>query len=185
MSTKEMQCRRYCLHKKRHSGSDCHSHRPDTPRRQVAIPAHPLTTQHTHTEKRNTMAKITQSLDDLNGDVLPEGTPTTTVTITDPRNSNPPFEIDLSDDSLKALLKAVERFRVKGRALDPAARNSVRNSTTDAHEAREARAWAMAHRPDLKVAAQGAVPKRAIDAYRDHLSNADQDGEGNPLPKSE
>jgi hypothetical protein len=35
------------------------------------------------------MAKITQSLDDINGDVLPEGTPTTTVTITDPRNGNP------------------------------------------------------------------------------------------------
>jgi hypothetical protein len=114
------------------------------------------------------MAKITQSLDDMSGDVLPEGTPTTTVTITDPRNSNPPFEIDLSDDSLKALLKAVERFRVKGREVTPP---TVRNSATDAQEAREARAWAMAHRPDLKVAAQGAVPKRAIDAYRDHLSN--------------
>jgi hypothetical protein len=119
------------------------------------------------------MAKITQSLDDMSGDVLPEGTPTTTVTITDPRNGNPPFEIDLSDDSLKALLKAVERFRVKGRALDPAARNSVRNSAADATEAREARAWAMAHRPELKVASQGAVPKRAIDAYRVHLKNTD------------
>jgi hypothetical protein len=117
------------------------------------------------------MAKITQSLDDMSGDVLPEGTPTTTVTITDPRNSNPPFEIDLSDDSLKALLKAVERFRVKGRALDPAARNSARNSATDAQEAKLARAWAMTYAPELKVAPQGAVPKRAIDAYRDHLSN--------------
>jgi hypothetical protein len=117
------------------------------------------------------MAKITQSLDDMSGDVLPEGTPTTTVTITDPRNGNPPFEIDLSDDSLKKLLAAVERFRVKGRALDPAARNSARNSATDAQEAKLARVWAMAHRPDLKVASQGAVPKRAIDAYRDHLSN--------------
>jgi hypothetical protein len=79
------------------------------------------------------MAKITQSLDDMSGDVLPEGTPTTTVTITDPRNSNPPFEIDLSDDSLKALLKAVERFRVKGREVTPP---TVRNSATDAQEAK-------------------------------------------------
>jgi hypothetical protein len=122
------------------------------------------------------MAKITQSLDDMSGDVLPEGTPTTTVTITDPRNGNPPFEIDLSDDSLKALLKAVERFRVKGREVTPP---TVRNSATDAQEAREARAWAMAHRPDLKVAAQGAVPKRAIDAYRDHLSGAAEQHEEN------
>jgi hypothetical protein len=114
------------------------------------------------------MAKITQSLDDMSGDVLPEGTPTTTVTITDPRNSNPPFEIDLSDDSLKALLKAVERFRVKGREVTPP---TVRNSATDAQEAKLARAWAMTYAPELKVAPQGAVPKRAIDAYRDHLSN--------------
>jgi hypothetical protein len=65
----------------------------------------------------------------------------------------------------------VERFRVKGREVTPP---TVRNSSTDAAEAREARAWAMAHRPDLKVAAQGAVPKRAIDAYRDHLLRSDE-----------
>jgi hypothetical protein len=122
------------------------------------------------------MAKVTYSADDLNGETLPDGNPTTTVTIADPRNGNPPFEIDLSDDSLKALLKAVERFRVKGREVTPP---TVRNSATDAQEAREARAWAMAHRPDLKVAAQGAVPKRAIDAYRDHLSGAAEQHEEN------
>jgi hypothetical protein len=112
------------------------------------------------------MAKITQSLDDMTGDVLPEGTPTTTVTITDPRNPNLPFEIDLSDDSFKALTKALERFRVKGRDVSP---NLPRSSSADAEEAKAARSWAIASGLQPPVSERGAVPQRAIDAYREFL----------------
>ena len=46
------------------------------------------------------MAQITLNTDDLTGENLPDGTPTTVVTITDPRwVDGPSFEIDLSHTS--------------------------------------------------------------------------------------
>ena len=124
------------------------------------------------------MAKITQSLDDLTGDVLPDGTPTTTVTISDPRNEHPPFEIDLSDDSLKALLKAVDKYRVKGREVHPP---TLRESVTADKEAREfaaaARQWAILSNLQPAVSERGAVPQRALDAYREHLAQQESSNE--------
>lgn len=114
------------------------------------------------------MAKITQSLDDVTGDVLPQGTPTTLVSITDPRNEFPPFEIDLSDDSFKKLLSAVEKYRKVGREVTaPTTRNT---SATDAEEAKAARSWAIASGLQPPVSERGAVPQRAIDAYRAFLA---------------
>jgi hypothetical protein len=119
------------------------------------------------------MAQITTTLDDLTGESLPEDTPTTRVTIQDPRNPNPAFEIDLSDDSLKGLLKAIEKYRVKGREVTPP---SLRESITQDKEAREfaaaARQWAIASNLQPPVAERGAVPQRALDAYREHLAQA-------------
>lgn len=121
------------------------------------------------------MAQITTTLDDLTGDALPADTPTTRVMILDPRNPNAPFVIDLSDDSLKGLLKAVEKYRVKGREYTPPTLRQSITSDSEAREfAREARHWAITSRPDLNVAAQGAVPQRALDAYREHLAHQEE-----------
>jgi len=123
------------------------------------------------------MAQITTTLDDLTGDALPADTPTTRVTIDDPRNPNAPrFEIDLSDDSFKGLLKAVEKYRVKGREYHPP---TLRQSITGDSEARQfaadARQWAIATNLQPPVASVGAVPQRALDAYREHLANREQE----------
>jgi hypothetical protein len=123
------------------------------------------------------MAKITQSLDDITGDVLPNGTPTTLVSISDPRNEYPPFEIDLSDYSVKALLKAVEKYRKAGREV--AAPTTRSTSATDAEEAKAARAWAISTNLQPPVSERGAVPQRAIDAYREFLAADD----GNAAPE--
>lgn len=125
------------------------------------------------------MAKSIVLTDDVTGETLTEGTPTTTVTISDPRNEYPPFEIDLSDTSLKALLKSVEKYRLKGRAVTE--RQSLRKSITDDDAARkfaqEARAWAIAHNVQPTVSDRGAVPQRALDAYREHLARQDVEDE--------
>jgi Lsr2 protein len=124
------------------------------------------------------MASITTTLDDMTGDALPADTPTTLVTIRDPRNPNAAFEIDLSDDSFKGLLKAVEKFRVKGRDYTPP---TLRQSITGDSEAREfaakARQWAIATNLQPPVSDRGAVPQRALDAYREHLANSEQEQE--------
>lgn len=119
------------------------------------------------------MAKVQLTTDDMTGDTLPDGTPTTTVTIDDPRNEHPPFEIDLSDDSLKGLLKAIEKYRVKGTAVQP---RSLRDAITGDPEAKrfaaEARQWALAQPASagLKVSPVGKVSQAVLDAYSDHLS---------------
>lgn len=124
------------------------------------------------------MATVQLTTDDVTGETLTEGTPTTTVTISDPRNEYPPFEIDLSDTSLKALVKAVEKYRLKGREVT---RPSLRKSITDDDAARkfaqEARAWAIAHNVQPTVSDRGAVPQRALDAYREHLARQDAEDE--------
>lgn len=113
------------------------------------------------------MASIILRTDDITGETLPDGNPTTTVTLTDERESWT-FEIDLSDDSFKGLVKALGKYSAKGRTVTPTSPNSEKDSAA-AEEAKEARAWAIANRPDLNVSERGAVPKRAIVAYRAHL----------------
>lgn len=124
------------------------------------------------------MAQSIVFTDDVTGETLPEGTPTTRVTITDPRNEYPPFEIDLSDTSLKALLKAVEKYRLKGREVTrPSLRKSLTDDDADREFAKAARQWAIVHNVQPTVSDRGAVPQRALDAYREHLARQE---EGHP-----
>jgi hypothetical protein len=113
------------------------------------------------------MATVSLTTDDLTGEPLPEGTPTTRITIDDPRGPIS-VEVDLSDTSFKGLQKALDKILSKARPV-----TTPRTGTlgADATEARAARAWAIAERPDLKVSERGAVPKAAIVAYRAHLDN--------------
>lgn len=117
------------------------------------------------------MATISLRTDDLTGDTLPEDTPTTTITIDDPRGPIA-VEVDLSDQSFKGLQKALDKIVSKARPITPPPTRKVGD---DATEAAAARAWAIAERPDLNVKERGAVPKHAIVAYRAHLANTDQD----------
>lgn len=117
------------------------------------------------------MATIQLRTDDLTGETLPEDTPTTRLFIEDPRG-DVSIEIDLSDASFKALQKAVDKIVSKGRPVEAPAPKKVGD---DATEAANARAWAIAERPDLNVKERGAVPKHAIVAYRAHLANTEQD----------
>lgn len=118
------------------------------------------------------MATISLRTDDITGDTLPEDTPTTTITVQDPRGPIT-VEIDLSDDSYKGLLSALKKYVTKGREVATPAPRSILGA--DATEAAAARAWAIAERPDLNVKERGAVPKHAIVAYRAHLANTEQD----------
>lgn len=111
------------------------------------------------------MAQITLNTDDLTGETLPDGTPTTTILINDERNTIA-VEIDLSDASFKKLYDAVQKFASKGRAITPPQK---RTAATGSTEAADARAWALAHRPDLNVKERGAVPTAVLVAYRAHL----------------
>lgn len=120
------------------------------------------------------MATITLSTDDLTGETLPDGTPTTTIVISDPRLTIS-IELDLSDASVKALEKALSKFTAKGREYTPAKSASA---STDREEATAARAWAIAARPDLKVSERGAVPTRAIEAYRAFLDESNEPAGG-------
>ena len=126
------------------------------------------------------MAQITLSTDDINGETLPDGTPTTRVTILveDSRNEDSvaPFEIDLTDTNLKSLVKAlnsaVSKYYAKGREVTR--KSTGTTADADARKfAQDARAWAIATNLQPPVATQGAVPQRALDAYREHLANAE------------
>lgn len=117
------------------------------------------------------MATITTRTDDLSNEALPDNTPTTRITIDDPRwtaEVGRTFELDLNDTSFKALQKALDKIVGKARPVTP-----VKSGTlgSDATEAKAARAWAIANRPDLKVSDRGQVPKAAIVAFRAHLDN--------------
>jgi hypothetical protein len=105
--------------------------------------------------------------DDLTGDTLPEGTPTTRIFVDDPRG-NVSVEIDLSDTSFKGLQKALDKILAKARPYTPTQKAKATGAAT---EAAEARAWAMAHRPDLNVKDRGQVPTVALEAYREYLKN--------------
>jgi len=118
------------------------------------------------------MATISLRTDDITGETLPEDTPTTRLYIEDPRG-DVSIEIDLSDASFKALQKAVDKIVSKGRPITVPQSKSPAGAST---EAADARAWAIAHRPDLNVKEKGAVPKAAIVAYREHLAGLDENG---------
>lgn len=120
------------------------------------------------------MATIQLRTDDLNGETLPEDTPTTRLYLEDPRGDLS-IEIDLSDTSFKALQKALDKIVAKGRPILPDPSKKLGGNAT---EAAEARAWAIAHRPDLHVKEKGAVPKAAIVAYRAYLDNTDEQPDG-------
>ena len=113
------------------------------------------------------MATISLRTDDITGETLPEDTPTTRLYIEDARG-DVSIEIDLSDASFKALQKAVDKIVSKGRPITVPQSGKLATSGT---EAADARAWAIAHRPDLNVKEKGAVPKAAIVAYRAYLEN--------------
>ena len=117
------------------------------------------------------MATIQLRTDDITGETLPDETPTTRITVNDPR-VDISIEIDLSDDSAKKLVAALKRYTDKGREIAPPAPARL---GADATESAAARAWAIAERPDLNVKERGAVPKAAIVAYRAHLANTDQE----------
>jgi hypothetical protein len=117
------------------------------------------------------MASITLRTDDMTGETLPDDTPTTTITVTDPRGSIS-VEVDLSDTSFKGLQKALDKIVSKSRPVTPPAPRKLGDNHT---EAAEARAWAIATRPDLSVKEKGAVPKAAIVAYRAYLDNQTED----------
>ena len=118
------------------------------------------------------MATISLRTDDITGETLPEETPTTRLYIEDPRG-DVSIEIDLSDESFKKLQKAVAIFTKDGRPITATQSGKLATSGT---EAADARAWAIAHRPDLNVKEKGAVPKAAIVAYRAHLAGLDENG---------
>ena len=117
------------------------------------------------------MATISLRTDDITGETLPEDTPTTRLYIEDARG-DVSIEIDLSDESFKKLQKAVAIFTKDGRPITATQSGKLATSGT---EAADARAWAIAHRPDLNVKEKGAVPKAAIVAYRAHLDNLSDD----------
>lgn len=119
------------------------------------------------------MAQITQSLDDLTGEVLPQDTPTTTIRINDPRG-DVSVALDLSDTSFKSLVKALEKFVSKGRPIATASA-MVKTTTNETARrfAQEARQWAIATNLQPPVSDKGAVPQRALDAYREHLAQQD------------
>jgi len=117
------------------------------------------------------MATISLRTDDITGETLPEETPTTRIYIEDPRG-DVSIEIDLSDASFKKLQTAVDKIVSKGRPITATQTGKLGGNAT---EAADARAWAIAHRPDLNVKEKGAVPKAAIVAYRAHLDNREQE----------
>jgi len=119
------------------------------------------------------MATIQLRTDDMSGEQLPDDTPTTRIYVERP-DGDVSIEIDLSDTSFKALMKALDKYITKGRPITLPQTAKLGGNAT---EAAEARAWAIAHRPDLNVKEKGAVPKAAIVAYRAHLANLPDDND--------
>jgi hypothetical protein len=115
------------------------------------------------------MATISLKRDDLTGDDLPNDHESTLLFIEDPRG-DVSIKIDLSDTNFKKLVKALQPFVDKGEPYTPVTRMKAASTTSTPSEASQARAWAMAHRPDLNVKDRGKVPEEALKAYRDHLS---------------
>lgn len=130
------------------------------------------------------MAQITTNVDDLTGETLPADNPTTRLFIEDERG-DVSIEIDLSDTSFKALQKVLTKYVEKGRPYVSPLDRKRSTGTTDASEAKLARAWAIAERPDLNVKERGAVPQAAIEAYRDHLLSIEEKEVAADLPNSE
>lgn len=123
------------------------------------------------------MAQITTNIDDLTGESLPTDNPTTTIRVNDPRWSvltdlPASIEIDLSDTSLKALIKALEKFGRKGRSIIDTKATPSRTDDTARQFASDARQWAIATNLQPPVSERGAVPQRALDAYREHLATS-------------
>jgi hypothetical protein len=112
------------------------------------------------------MATQTVRTDDLTGETLPEDTPTTRIFVEDPRG-DVSVEIDLSDTSFKGLQKALDKILAKARPYTPP---TPKRPSADATEVADARKWAMASRPDLNVKDKGALPLKALEAYREHLA---------------
>ena len=112
------------------------------------------------------MASITLRTDDITGETLPDDTPTTTLRINDPRG-DVSVALDLSDTSFKALLKAAQKYIDKGA---PITTSKVTTDETARQFAQEARQWAIATNLQPPVSERGAVPQRALDAYREHLA---------------
>lgn len=112
------------------------------------------------------MATIQLRTDDLNGETLPEDTPTTRIYVEDGRE-HVSIEIDLSDDSFKTLLKALNKYASKGRPILPEKKAKPSGTNT---EAAMARAWALTQ-PDIQVSERGAVPNRVLEAYREFLTS--------------
>lgn len=115
------------------------------------------------------MATVQLTTDDMTGETLPQGTPTTRIYVEDPRG-DVSVEIDLSDTSFKGLQKALDKILAKARPITPPTPKKVGDNAT---EAALARAWAIAERPDLDVKERGQVPKAVIVAYRAHLDNSE------------
>lgn len=117
------------------------------------------------------MATHTYVADDLTGETLPEDTPSTTLRINDPRG-DVAVRLDLSDTSFKGLLKAIQKYVDKGSPI--ATLSQKVTDDTDRQFAQRARQWAIATNLQPTVSERGAVPQRALDAYREHL--AQQEG---------
>ena len=121
------------------------------------------------------MASITLRTDDMTGETLPDDTPTTTLRINDPRG-DVGVSLDLSDTSFKALLKAVQKYADKGSPLPSSLGKAIpKHDDTVRQFAQEARQWAIATNLQPPVSERGAVPQRALDAYREHLAQQEQE----------
>lgn len=120
------------------------------------------------------MATIQLRTDDLNGESLPDTTPTTRLYVEDPRGDLS-IEIDLSDTSFKGLQKALDKFIAKSRPVTaPTKGKGKKLGEAGASESEKARHWAIAHGMDVKD--KGRVPVAAIVAYRAYLDNtSDED----------
>ena len=118
------------------------------------------------------MASITLRTDDMTGETLPDETPSTRIYVEDPRG-NVSVEIDLSDTSFKALLKALDKYTQKAR---PITLPKKAKPATDTTEPSDARMWALANPyllPEGVIAKEhGKVAGRILAAYRAHLENA-------------
>lgn len=122
------------------------------------------------------MATITTLSCDMTGETLSDDTPTTRIFIEDARE-NLSVEIDLSDAAFKGMLAGEAKYsltKILGKARPYVPTNTRKATTTDADArqfAQEARQWAISTGLQPPVSERGAVPQRALDAYREYLAN--------------
>ncbi len=107
------------------------------------------------------MAQITRNVDDITGEELAADAESTTLTVTDGRESFT-VEIDLSDVNFGKLLSAVKRYRDHGRVKTPRAARKGSNGETHSDGA-AIREWGRAN--GWEVADRGALPKGLVEAY--------------------